>query len=183
MRLSRLLPAAVLGALVLAGGASAGTPRFALFDVHSDLAAVSHNTFGDVKVWKRQAALERRAHGATLVRCGSDCSFGAGWLAFSRPPALSAGDVVTAKAQRAHYGWGLVLTLTVRGKASLAQFHRRASLSGTTRGVPDALVLVLDGTIVAQPLASQLTPGKATLEIPGFSRANALRAAKLLRLP
>src|ERR1700710_2735804 len=71
MRLSRLLPAVLLGALVLAGGASAAGPRFALFDVHTDLAHASHNTFGDVKIWKRQAALVSRANGATLVHCGS----------------------------------------------------------------------------------------------------------------
>ncbi len=188
MRLSRLLPV-VLGVLAatatFSGGAAAGPPGFALFDVHSDLAAASHNAFGDVKVWKRQAALASRAHGATLVRCGSDCTFGPGWLAFSRPPTLSAADVLSAKARRSTFGWGVVVTLTSRGKTSLARFHRRASLSGKTRGVPDALVLVLDGTIVAQPLANQIVTnqiatGKPTLELPGFSRANALRAAKLL---
>jgi hypothetical protein len=181
MRRSLLLSAAALAALALAGGASAGTPRFALFDVHSDLAAASHNSFGDVKVWKRESALERRAQGAALVRCGGDCSFGAGWLAFSQKPALSAGDVVSAKTHRTKSGWSVVLGLSAHGKAGLARFQRRAALSGKTRGVPDALVLVLDGTIVAQPLASQIHPGRATVEIPGFSRGNALRAAKLLR--
>jgi hypothetical protein len=181
MRRSLLLPAAALAALALAGGASAGTPRFALFDVHSGLATASHNVFGDVKVWKRESALARRAHGATLVRCGGDCTFGAGWLAFSQKPALSAGDVVSAKTLRTKSGWSVVLDLSARGKAGLTRFRRQAALSGKTRGVPDALVLVLDGTIVAQPLASQIRPGTATVEIPGFSRRNALRAAKLLR--
>jgi hypothetical protein len=180
MRLSLLLPAAALAALVLAGGASAGTPRFALFDVHTDLAAASHNTFGDVKVWKRQTALATRAHGATLVRCGSDCTFGAGWLAFSKKPALSAGDVVSAKTRRTHSGWNVVLGLSPHGIAAIESFRRLAALSDKTRGVPDALVLVLDGTIVAQPLASQIQSGKATVAFPGFSHANALRAAKLL---
>ena len=183
MRLSRLLAAvlaALVAALTLIGGASAGTPRFALFDVHSDLATASHNAFGDVKVWQRQSALASRAHGATIVRCGGDCTFGPGWLAFSRPPAISAGDILTAKAQRSKRGWVVVVTLTSHGRTSLARFHRQASLSSTSRGVPDALVLVLDGTIVAQPFASQIVPGKQTLELPGFSRANALRAAKLL---
>jgi hypothetical protein len=46
--------------------------------------------------------------------------------------------------------------------------------------VPDALALVLDGTIVAQPLANQIASGKTTVALPGFSHANALRAAKLL---
>jgi hypothetical protein len=180
MRLSLLLPAAALAALALAGGASAGTPRFALFDVHTDLAAASHNTFGDVKVWKRQTALTSRAHGAAIVRCGGDCTFGSGWLAFSRKPVLSAGDVVSATARRTHTGWNVVLGLSARGKASLARFRRNASRSDRTRGVPDALVLVLDGTIVAQPLANQIDSGKTTVALPGFSHANALRAAKLL---
>jgi hypothetical protein len=180
MRLSLLLPAAALAALALAGGASAGTPRFALFDVHSGLAAASHNSFGDVKVWKRESALALRAHGATLVRCGGDCTFGTGWLAFSQKPALSAGDVVTAKAHRTRTGWSVVLGLSARGKTGLARFQRRAALSASARGVPDALALVLDGTIVAQPLASQIHPGTTTVAFPGFSRANALRAAKLL---
>jgi len=180
VRLSRIIPAALLGALALAGGASAATPRFAVFDVHTDLAGPSHNVYGDVKVWKRQAALAKRVGGSTLVRCGGDCTFGPGWLAFSRKPALTAGDVAAAKAHRSTFGWGLVLTLTSRGSSSWKRFSRRASRSGTTRGVPDPLVLVLNGTIVAQPLASQMRQGKTTVEIPGLSRANALRAAKLL---
>jgi hypothetical protein len=180
MRRSLLLPAVALAALALAGGASAGTPRFALFDVHTDLAAASHNTFGDVKVWKRQSALARRARGATLVRCGGDCTFGPGWLAFSKKPALGAGDVVSATVHRTHAGWNVVLGLSPKGKARLLSFQRLASLSGKNRGVPDALVLVLDGTIVAQPLASQIGSGTATVAFPGFSHANALRAAKLL---
>jgi hypothetical protein len=180
MRLSRLLTATVLGALVLAGGASGGTPPFALFDVNTDLAGPSHNTYGDVKVWKRQAALAGRTRGAALVRCASDCTFGPGWLAFSRNPALSAGDVLAAKAHRSKQGWGVVLTLSPHGWSSWKGFSRRASLSGNTRGVPDALVLVLNGTIVAQPLANRLRQGKTTVEIPGLTRANALRVAKFL---
>jgi hypothetical protein len=133
-----------------------------------------------VKVWKRQTALAGRAGRATLVRCGSDCTFGAGWLAFSRKPSLSARDVVSAKTHRTKSGWSVVLGLSPHGTAAVEAFGRMAALSAKTRGVPDALVLVLDGTIVAQPLADQIRPGKATVEIPGFSRRNALRAAKLL---
>jgi hypothetical protein len=180
MRLSRLLPATVLGALVLAGGASAGTPSFALFDVQTDLAGPSHNTFGDVKVWKRQAALTARTAGSAVVRCGGDCTFSPGWLAFSRAPALSAGDVLAAKANGSKRAWRVVLTLSPHGWSSWTRFSRRASLSGGTRGVPDALALVLNGTIVAQPRADQLLRSKTTVAIPGLSRANALRVAKLL---
>jgi hypothetical protein len=179
MRLSLLALSAFLAALVLAAGASASTPRFALFDVHRGLAAASHNAFGDVKVWKRSSALAARAHGAALVRCGGDCTFGPGWLAFSGTSGLAAGDVRSAKTRRTKTGWALVLALNPRGTAGLVHFQRLASLSGRTRGVPDALVLVLNGTIVAQPLASQLQRVNATVEIPGFSHANALRAAKL----
>jgi hypothetical protein len=180
MRFFPLVLVAALGALVLAGGASAAAPRFALFDVHTDLAHASHNTFGDVKVWKRQAALESRARGATIVHCGSACTFGAGWLAFSAAPALSARDVVSAKAYRTTVGWSIVAILTPRGVSRWKSFSHRAALSGATRGVPDALVIVLDGDIVAQPLTDQLRRGKTSVEIPGLSRANALRAAKLL---
>ena len=178
MRLSLLL-AICAGALFLAGGATAATPRFALFDVHHDLAHASHNVYGDVKIWKRRTALASRAEGATLVHCGSDCTFGAGWLAFSTAPGLSAGSVSTARTHRTKVGWSVVLTLTPHGRASWAAFDKRASHSSATRGVPDALVLVLDGDVVAQPLANQVSDGQ-TLEIPGLSRANALRVAKLL---
>jgi len=184
MRLSHLLLAAVLGAFVLAGGASAAAPApvpgFALFDVHTDLAHASHNAFGDVKIWKRKAALAKRAHGATLVHCGAACTFGEGWLAFAAGPSLSARDVVAAKAYRTKVGWSVVVTLTPRGQSSWKTFSRRASLSGTTRGVPDALVVVLNGDIVAQPLTNQVRHGKTSVELPGLSHANALRAAKLL---
>jgi hypothetical protein len=179
MRRILVIPALV-GALALAGGASASTPRFAVFDVHTDLAGPSHNVFGDVKVWKRQAALAERTAGSTLVRCGGDCTFGSGWLAFTGAPALAARDVASAKARRTKLGWGLVLTLTPRGSSNWTRFSRNAALSGKTRGVPDPLVLVLDGSIVAQPLANQLSAGRAaTVTIPGLSRANALRGAKL----
>jgi hypothetical protein len=179
MRLT-LIAAACLGALALASGASAGVPRFALFDVHTDLAGTSHNEFGDVKIWKRKPALAARTHGSVLVRCGSDCTFGPGWLAFAHGPALSAGDVASATARRAHFGWSVVLTLTARGQARFTGFETRASKAAAHRGIADALALVLDGTIVAQPLQSRLEHGKTTVAIPGLTRANALRAAKLL---
>jgi hypothetical protein len=180
MRLSRLLPAALLGALALAGGASAAAPRFALFDVHTDLASASHNTFGDVKVWKRQAALASRTRGATLVHCGNACTYGSGWLAFTGTPSLSAADIVSAKAYRTKTGWSVVVILTPRGMTRWKAFDHKAALSGSTRGVPDPLALVLDGDVVAQPLNDQLRHGKTSVEIPGLSRTNARRAAKLL---
>jgi hypothetical protein len=180
MKLSRLLPASLLGALVLAGGASAAAPRFALFDVHTDLAHASHNTFGDVKIWKRPAALAERAKGATLVHCGDACTYGAGWLAFSGTPSLSSADIVSAKAYRSKIGWSVVVILTPGGMTRWKAFDTRAARSGATRGVPDPLALVLDGDVVAQPFDDQLRHGKTSVEIPGLSRANARRAAKLL---
>lgn len=180
MRLTRLLPAALLAALALAGGASAGTRDIALFDVHTDLAPASHNAFGDVKVWQRRAALEQHVSIGTFVRCGAACTFGHGWLAFAHAPAFSGADVSGAAAVRTKVGWSVRLTLTQRGWASWGRFHRRAARSGATRGVPDALVVVLNGTIVAQPLASQLRHVKTALEVPGLSRANARLVARLL---
>src|SRR3954451_19647015 len=86
------LCAVILSALALAAPAAAATPRFALFDLQSDLAHVSRNAFGDVDV-KPAAVL--RGHG-TLVRCAAWCRFGDGWLAFARPAHLIPADVATA---------------------------------------------------------------------------------------
>jgi hypothetical protein len=181
-RLCRFLAAAVLGSLVLTAGASAATPRFALFDLRSDLAAASHNEFGDLKVWKDKAGLVSRAGGSTLVWCGTGCSLGAGWLAFARPAALVPADVASAATQHSKkLGWAVALTLTPRGHAHWRAFSRRAAASAARNGLPDALVLVLNGTIVAQPVANRLVAGTRTLVIPGLSRANALRTAQQLK--
>lgn len=181
MRLT-LIIAACLGTLALASGASAGTPRLALFDLRTDLAGASHNTYGDVKVWTNKAGLAARTHGATLVRCAGDCTYGAGWLAFKRGPELAAGDVASAKTEHSRKaGWSLVLTLTPRGTTRFQAFKHSADPRARRLGVADALVVVLDGSIVAQPLESQLRLGKKapTLAIPGFRRSQALAAAKL----
>lgn len=175
-----LIAAACLAALALASSAAAGLPRFALYDVRTNLAAASHNEFGDVKVWTSRDRLAGRAHGATIVRCGGDCSFGAGWLAFVHAPALAAGDVASAKARHSRRGWSLVLTLTSSGRARFVAFATRAAQRASHRGIADPLALVLDGAILAQPLASQLRIGKTTLELFGLTRAGAVRAAKLL---
>ncbi|HVA30348.1 MAG TPA: hypothetical protein VMU58_03685 [Gaiellaceae bacterium] len=179
MRLT-LIAATCFAALALASGASAGLPRFAIFDVRTDLAAASHNEYGDVKVWKREAALAKRTHGGLLVRCGGDCTFGAGWLAFVHGPALAAADVASAKATHSRAGWNVVLTLTSKGHARLAGFTTKAKARAARRGIADPLALVLDGSIVAQPLQTQLQRGKTTVAIPGLTRATALRVAKLL---
>jgi hypothetical protein len=179
MRRSLLFLPALAAAVSLAGSASAATPRLALFDVQRDLARASHNAYGDVRVWKRSSALAARASGSALVRCGSDCTFGPGWVAFSGTPAFASGDVLSARAKRTKSSWSLILGLNRRGTAGLTRFQRLAALSGRTRGVADALVIVLNGTIIAQPLASQIRRTKAAVEIPGFSHTNAIRAAKL----
>ncbi len=175
-----LIAAACLAALALASSAAAGLPRFAVYDVRTNLAAASHNEFGDVKVWTSRAGLAGRAHGATLVRCAGDCTFGAGWLAFVHAPALAAKDVASARARHSRAGWTLVLTLTNGGRARFVAFATLAAQRASRRGIADPLALVLDGTIVAQPLESQLRIGKTTLELPGLTRAGAVKAAKLL---
>lgn len=180
MRRFLFFPAVCLGALALAGGAAAGTPRFGVFDLHTQLAGPSHNAYGDVKIWKRPAALARRARSATLVRCGGDCTFGAGWLAFSRGPALASGDISGGRAKAGKRGWSVFVTLNARGRTSWLRFSRNTALAGKTRGVPDAFVVVLDGVVIGQPLADELRTAKGIVEIPGLSRANALRAAKRL---
>jgi hypothetical protein len=181
MRLGALL-CVCLSAFLLAAGASAGTtPRLALFNISTDLASASRNDFGDLHVSKIRSALAKRAPGAALVRCTGRCTFGDGWLAFSRGPSLASGDVSSGRAVRARDGaWAVTLTLTPRGAVRWAAFSRRAEKSAGARGVPDALVLAVDGSVAGQPLANQVTRTGKTLHIVGLSRANALRTAKAL---
>jgi len=59
---------------------------------------------------------------------------------------------------------------------------RAASRSGGARssGFPDVLVVVVNGDILAAPYANDVRHKNGTLELVGFSRANALRTAKTL---
>ena len=186
MRLS-ILVCACLGALLLnagllTAGASAATSRVAIFDLRTDLAQASHNSFGDLRVWKNRAALAKRAPDATLVRCAGACSFGAGWLAFKRKPALASAHIASARAYRLRgLTWALSLELTPRGVARWTAFSRRTAKSATEYGIADALVLAVDGSVAGQPLADQIQAKKGTLRIGALDRWNAVRTANALR--
>jgi len=160
--------------LVFAAPAAAAGPRFGLFDL-SDLAHASRNVYGDVKLSQRVTALR-----GTVVHCGTGCRFGSGWLAFARGPSLTADDVVSAKAHSGRIGWSVDLGLTARGKARWTGFSKLAAQRAKSIGFPDVLVVVVDGDIGAVPYANDVRYKNGTLELVGFSRANALRAAKSL---
>jgi hypothetical protein len=160
--------------LVFAAPAAAGGPRFGLFDLN-DLARASHNAYGDVKVSQRATALR-----GTVVRCGTSCRFGKGWLAFAKGPSLGAGDVVSAKAHPGRIGWSVDLGLTSRGQARWTAFSKIAGQRAKSSGVPDVLAVVIDGEILALPYANSVRYKGGTLELVGFHRAAALRTAKTL---
>jgi hypothetical protein len=170
MRLIALLSLA----LVFAAPAAAAGPRFGLFDLN-DLARASHNTYGDVKVSQRATALR-----GTVVRCGTGCRFGNGWLAFAKGPSLVAGDVVSAKAHSGRIGWSVDLGLTARGQARWTAFNKLAAQHKKSSGFPDVLVVVVNGEILASPYANDIRYKNGTLELVGFSRAEARRTAKTL---
>jgi hypothetical protein len=170
MRLVALLSLA----LVFAAPAAASGPRFGLFDL-SDLSRASHNVYGDVKVSQRMTALR-----GTVVHCGTGCRFGSGWLAFAKGPSLAAGDVKSAKVHVGRIGWSVDLGLTARGRARWTAFDRLAKLRAKSTGFPDVLVVVVNGEILAVPYANDVRYKTGTLELVGFSRANAVRAAKTL---
>jgi hypothetical protein len=181
MRLS-LIASVCLGALVLSGSASAATPRIALFDLRTDLAQASRNAFGDLQVSKSRPGLAERAPGATLVRCAGDCTYGNGWLAFKGEPALTDRDIVSAQAHRFHKVlWAVSVKLSPAGMTRWTAFSRRAARAAKERGVPDALVLAVDGSVAGQPLANQIRRSGRTLEIIALSRSDAARTAKALR--
>src|SRR5437660_1125207 len=160
--------------LVFAAPATAAGPSFGLFDLH-DLARASHNVYGDVKVSQRVTALR-----GTVVHCGTGCRFGRGWLAFAKGPSLTAGDVVSAKAHSGRIGWSVDLGLTARGKSRWTAISKVAMQREKSSGFPDVLVVVVNGEIVSVPYANNVRYKNGTLELTGFSRAAALRAAKTL---
>jgi hypothetical protein len=180
MRLS-ILACACLGALFLVSGAVAAPPRVAVFDLRTDLAQASRNSFGDLRVAKSRSALEGRAPGATLVQCAGICTYGKGWLAFSAGPALAGSDVASARAYRVRgMVWAVSLKLTPAGTARWATFSRRAAKSAAANGIADALVLAVDGSIAGQPLVSHVRRSASTLLIGGMTRWHAVRTAKAL---
>jgi hypothetical protein len=169
--------AVALAFLTLAGPAAAAGPQFGLYDLHTDLAGASRNTYGDVQV-KPRAALAGKG---TLALCGASCRFGAGWLAFRATPHLAAADVSAAQASYSRrLGWHVALTLRPAAQRRWAVFAARIAVGGKSRGVPDVLVVVANGTIAASPLASQVSARHGILTLTGFSRASARAVAKLL---
>jgi hypothetical protein len=170
MRLIALLSLA----LVFAAPAAAAGPRFGLFDLN-DLARASHNAYGDVKVSQRVTALR-----GTVVHCGTGCRFGSGWLAFAKGPSLTASDVVSAKAHSGRIGWSVDLGLSARGQARWTAFGKIAAQRAKSSGFPDVLAVVVNGEILAVPYANDVRYKNGTLELVGFSRAEALRTAKTL---
>jgi hypothetical protein len=159
-----------LTALALAGPAAAATPSFGVFDLQSDLAAASHNMYGDVAVKPRAAVA---GHGM-LAHCGSWCRFGQGWLAFAVKPALSHRDVSSAKLRYTkHLGWTVILSLHPAAQSRWAAFARRIAFTAKHRGVPDVLVVVARGEIAAAPLSTEVAAAHGGLTLSGFSRASA----------
>jgi hypothetical protein len=166
-----------LAALALAGPAAASSPSFGVFDLQSDLAPVSHNSFGDVAA-KPLAAVQ--GHGF-LAHCGSSCRFGNGWLAFGVKPTLSRGDVTAARAQFSkRTGWTVAVSLRPAAQARWAAFARRVAFAGRHRGVPDVLIVVARGEIAATPLSTEVTAAHGGVTLSGFSRASARALAAAL---
>jgi preprotein translocase subunit SecD len=167
-----------IATLALAAPAAAATPAFGVFDLQSDLAAASHNAYGDVAV-KPRAAVE--GHGL-LAHCGSSCRFGSGWLAFGVKPALSRSDVTAARVQSSKgMGWMVVLSLRPAAQSRWAAFARRVAFAGKHRGVPDVLIVVARGEIAAAPLSTEVTTAHGGVTLSGFSRASARALASALR--
>jgi hypothetical protein len=163
--------AILLASLAVGAPASAGTPRFALLDLH-DLARPSRNAFGDVH------ASRTRPPAPLVVRCGSGCRLGAGWLGFTGRVGPAAGEVVSASAAPGPIGWSLRLTLSERGRAAWARFARGAARRERREGVPDVLAVAVGGRVLAVPFTSQVAFGGRQLDLPGFTRAGARLAAK-----
>jgi hypothetical protein len=168
----------VLAALALAGPAAAATPRLAVWDLQSDLAHASRNDFGDVAV-KPRAAL---AGAGTLVRCGTWCRFGSGWLAFGAPPRLATPDLCGLRVvYEKRLGWTVQATLSPAAAARWSRFSRLLAQRSRRRGVPDVLVVAARGVVVASPLGSAVHAADGALVLTGFSRASAKALAAAAR--
>lgn len=170
--------AVVVALLLISAPAAAAAPRFALWDLQSDLAHVSRNPYGDVAV-KPLAAVRGKG---VLVRCGTWCRFGDGWLAFSQEPRLATRDIAGATVRYSkRQGWTVRLSLRSSSRTRWSTFARNATSQATLKGVPDVLVVVAGGQVAASPLATQVSssPG-GVVTLTGFSQASATALAKLL---
>jgi hypothetical protein len=156
--------------LAVAPAASAAAPRFAVYDLQTDLAHASRNPYGDVQV-RPHAALAGKG---TLVRCGTWCRFGPGWLAFRATSRLAPGGVSRASVRYTkHKGWTVQLALNRPAAASWTRLARQLKAGARLRGVPDVLVVTVGDRIAAAPFATQVTASGGTLTLTGFSRASA----------
>jgi hypothetical protein len=169
--------AAVVALLLITAPAAAAAPRFALWDLQSDLAHASRNEYGDVAV-KRAAALAGKG---TLVRCATWCRFGSGWLAFAKPSRLSAADVSSATVRYTkRQGWTVRLALRPFARARWSAFSHNVLAQAKLHGVPDVLVVAAGDQIAAAPLATQVSTARGVVTLTGFSRASARQVAKIL---
>ena len=169
------LPLVVLA--LAAPASAAAAPRFALWDLQTDLSTASRNVYGDVDVKPLGAVATR----GTAVRCGAWCRFGSGWLAFRTAPRLDAADVAGARVAYARRkGWFVDLTLRPAAAPRWAAFAAHVRNGTKLRGVPDVLVVVAGGQIAASPLATQVTSARGVVTLTGFSRAGATALARLL---
>lgn len=170
------LPLVVL-ALAAPASAAAAPPRFALWDLQTDLSTASRNVYGDVDA-KPLAAVATRG---TPVHCAAWCRFGSGWLAFRTAPRLDAADVAGARVAYARRkGWFVDLTLRPAAAPRWAAFAAHVRNGTRLRGVPDVLVVVAGGQIAAAPLATEVTSARGVVTLTGFSRPGAKALARLL---
>ena len=165
--------AIALLALTLVAAASAGTPRFGLFDLH-DLASASRNEFGDVKPTRRVPSAP------FAVECSTGCRLGSGWLGFKQLVGPMGGDIRSASAGPGRIGWSVRLGLTERGQARWRPYARVAAARAKKAGVPDVVAVVVGGRILAAPLADTLHLVHGRLDVPGFTPANARAAVNAL---
>jgi hypothetical protein len=165
--------AVVLAAFALVAPASAAAPRFGLFDLH-DLSKASRNEFGDVKPTRRVP------NAAFAVECGAGCRLGSGWLGFNRLVGPTAAHIRAASAGPGRIGWSIRLDLTARGQSRWRAYAKVAAARARKAGVPDVLVVVAGGRILAAPLADSLRLADGRLDVPGFSPANARSVVKTL---
>jgi hypothetical protein len=159
--------------VMLVAAAPAGTPRFALLDLH-DLVAASTNEYGDVQPGTT------RPHAAVVVRCGTGCRFGAGWLGFREAVGPVRADVRRAASAPGRAGWSVRLTLTARGRSRWLAFGRLAERRATRTGLPDVLAVAVGGRVVAAPFANEARLQGRVLELRGFTRSAARLVANAL---
>ena len=168
----------LLTVLAFAAPAAAATPRFALFDLESDLAPISRNPFGDIQV-KPRVAIDGQG---TLVRCATRCRFGNGWLAFRADPHLRIGDVTAATSGYSRKkGWTVQLTLRPAAVGRWTAFAKQMAADAKKRGVPDVLVVVAGGQISGALYSTQISAAHGQLTLAGLSRASATAVVKTLR--